>query len=168
MNLRVESLRADHECAGFASGRPQLDEWLIDHAFGARAQGTRTYVLVEAGDVAVRGYFAIAPHLIQRDEVGVPFARGMPSRIPAILLAKLALHTDLQGSGVGSDLLVFALGTIVEAARNAGGKLVVVDAIDEAAASFYRAHDFQPSRSDEHRLVLKLSTAAAALDLDWP
>ena len=58
--------------------------------------------------------------------------------------------------------------TIVEAARRAGGKLLVVDAIDERAAAFYRLHDFValPARSD--RLVMKMSTAAKALGVSWP
>jgi hypothetical protein len=54
------------------------------------------------------------------------------------------------------------------AARAAGGRLVVVDAIDENAASFYRSHDFEPSPADPHLLTMKLSTAARALGLDWP
>ncbi len=94
--------------------------------------------------------------------------RGAPRRIPAILLAKLALHSRLQGQGFGAELLVQALTTIVEAARSAGGRIVVVDAIDESAVSFYRAHDFQPSPSDPHRLIMKLSTAARSLGLTWP
>jgi hypothetical protein len=62
--------------------------------------------------------------------------RGPPRQIPAILLAKLALNRSLQGRGLGAELLVLALSKIVDAARAAGGKLVVVDAIDEAAAPF--------------------------------
>lgn len=73
----------------------------------------------------------------------------------------------LHGQGLGAELLVHALTTIVVAARSAGGRLVVVDAVDEDAASFYRAHDFQPS-TDPRRLIMKLSTAARALDLTWP
>lgn len=57
---------------------------------------------------------------------------------------------------------------IVTAARAAGGKLVVVDAIDETAGGFYRAHDFQATGTDPHRLVMKISTAARALELPWP
>lgn len=44
--------------------------------------------------------------------------------------------------GVGGELLIRGLSTAVEAARVAGGKGVVVDAADDAAASFYAAHDF--------------------------
>jgi hypothetical protein len=65
-------------------------------------------------------------------------------------------------------LLVHALTTIVVAARSAGGRLVVVDAVNEDAASFYRANDFRPSPTDPRRLIMKLSTAARALGFTWP
>jgi predicted N-acetyltransferase YhbS len=94
--------------------------------------------------------------------------RGAPRQIPAILLAKLALSEELHDQGLGAELLVRALRTILDAARVAGGKLVVVDAIDDAAASFYRHHDFVPLPERSDRLVMKLSTAARALDIAWP
>lgn len=86
----------------------------------------------------------------------------------AVLLAKLALDRSMQGEGLGSELLVVALETIVEAARRVGGKVVVVDAIDDEAAAFYERHDFLATPSDPLRLVRKLSTIARALELPWP
>jgi GNAT superfamily N-acetyltransferase len=138
------------------------------HAGRAARQGTRTYVLVEDATGAVAGYFALAPHLLERDETPPGVRRGAPRRIPAILLAKLALDRRLQGQGLGDELLIHALTTIIAAARAAGGRLVVVDAISETAASFYRARDFKPSPTDPRRLTMKLTTAAHALGLAWP
>lgn len=168
MSHRVESLADGHDLDTFSCGHPDLDRWLRLHAHQATRQGTRTYLLIEEGSDSVVGYFAIAPHTLVRDEVPRRIGRGAPRAIPAILLAKLALDHRFQGRGFGEDLLVYALAKIVTAARAAGGKLVVVDAIDETAASFYRAHDFQPTGADPHRLVMKLSTAARTLELPWP
>lgn len=168
MSYRVEPLAAGHDLDAFDCGHDALNVWLRQHARRATGQGTRTYVLVEEATGALVGYFAVAPHLLERDEAPRAVGRGAPRRIPAILLAKLALHSRLQGQGLGAELLVQALTTIVEAARSAGGRIVVVDAIDESAASFYRAHDFQPSPSDPYRLIMKLSTSARALGLTWP
>jgi predicted N-acetyltransferase YhbS len=116
----------------------------------------------------VLGYFALAPHLIEREDLRRRVGRGAPRQVPAILLAKLALHTRLQGQGLGRELLIWALSTVVDAARVAGGKVVVVDAIDDAAAAFYEAHDFSTVPHNPRRLVMKLSTAAKALGLSWP
>jgi GNAT superfamily N-acetyltransferase len=166
VTYRVESLD-DHELDSFQCGVDELDEWLIHHARTATGQGTRTYVLVDE-DASVVGYFAIAPHLVRREEAPTRIARGAPREIPAILLAKLAVDRAQQGSGLGSELLVSAIGTIVEAARRAGGRLVVVDAINDKARSFYQHHDFEAVPGNDRRLVMKLSTAAKALGVAWP
>ena len=166
MTLRVEPL-GEHEIEGFRCGVEELDEWLIRHARPAAEHGTRTYVLVDAEESVV-GYFAITPHLLRREDAPSRIARGAPREIPAILLAKLALDLSHQGSGLGSELLVSAIATIVEAARRAGGRLIVVDAINDQARSFYEHHDFQPLPRNDRRLVMKLSTAAKAIGVDWP
>jgi GNAT superfamily N-acetyltransferase len=165
---RIEPLAGDHHLESFSCGHPSLDTWLHQHARGAVRQGTRTYVLIDGGTATVAGYFAIAPHLVERDATPRRIGRGAPQQIPAILLAKLALHERLHGQGLGAELLVHALRTIVVAARAAGGRIVVVNAIDDDAAGFYRAHDFEPTPNDPYRLVLKLSTVAKALRLPWP
>jgi ribosomal protein S18 acetylase RimI-like enzyme len=166
--LVVESLAEHHDLQGFDCGHDELNEWLRRHARHAVRQGTRTYVLIQEGSLDVLGYFALAPHLLERAEVPPRIGRGAPHRIPAILLAKLALDIRLQGRGLGRELLLRALSTIVDAARLAGGKLVVVDAIDDAAVAFYERHDFLAMPSNPSRLVQKLSTVAKALGLGWP
>lgn len=168
MNYRVEPLAAGHDLDVFDCGHDALNGWLREHAELATGQGTRTYLLIDEATGVVVGYFALAPHLLERDDAPPRVRRGAPQRIPAILLAKLALDTSLQGQGLGAELIVHALTTIVAAARAAGGRVVVVDAIDENAASFYRAHDFKPSPADPRRLIMKLSTAAQGLGLAWP
>lgn len=167
MTYRVEPLDEDHDPVGFRCGSTELDDWLRDHARTATGQGTRTYVVLDESEHVV-GYFAIAPHTIDRDALSKKTGRGAPRHIPAILLAKLALAEDLQGRRLGSELLVIALDTIIDAARRAGGKLVVVDAIDDAAAAFYAHHEFEPIPENSHRLVRKLSTIARALGEPWP
>lgn len=168
MSYRVEPLAAGQDLDTFDCGHDALTDWLQRHSRNATGQGTRTYLLIEEATSAVAGYFAIAPHLVERDTAPPGVGRGAPKRIPALLLAKLALSRDLHGQGLGAELLVYALTTIVTAARSAGGRLVVVDAVDSNAADFYRAHDFEPSPTDPYRLIMKLSTTARALGLPWP
>jgi GNAT superfamily N-acetyltransferase len=167
VTLRVAALDETHDLTTFTSGNLELDAWLRDQARPATAQGTRTYVVLDEHD-AVVGYFAIVPHVVDRSAAPKKVGRGAPRQIPAILLAKLALSEHLHGEGLGAELLVRALGMIIDAARVAGGKLVVVDAIDAQAAAFYLHHDFDPLPDRPDRLVMKLSTAARALGIDWP
>lgn len=166
MTYRVEPL-ADHDVEEFHCGNAELDDWFARHARTATGQGTRTYVLVDE-DATVVGYFAVAPHLLDREDAPPRVGRGAPRQIPAILLAKVALDESIHGQGLGAELLVFALETVIEAARRAGGRIVVVDAIDDTARSFYEHHHFEPIPDNDRRLVLKLSTAAKALGVEWP
>ena len=167
MTYLAEPLGEHHDLVAFDCGNDELNDWLRRHARTATGQGTRTYVVLD-GDGRVVGYVAIAPHTIDRESLSKSQGRGAPRQIPAVLLAKLALARDLQGQQLGGELLVVALGIIVEAARRVGGKVVVVDAVDEAAASFYEHHEFAPIPGNPHRLVRKLSAIARALDLPWP
>jgi predicted N-acetyltransferase YhbS len=166
LTYRIEPLSDDDALDAFSCGNAELDAWLSGHARTATGQGTRTYLLVGEDDRVV-GYFAIAPHTIDRDHLSKKSGRGAPRHIPAILLAKLALDEALHGQRLGSELLVAALDTIVDAARRAGGKFVVVDAIDETAATFYAHHEFEPMPSSPLRFTQKLSTVAKALGQPW-
>jgi GNAT superfamily N-acetyltransferase len=157
-----QQLDHHHVTAEFRYGRGSLDGWLQSQALRAQTGGTaRTYVWVRPESTAVKAYFAIAPTRVMRDEVPRSMSGGVTA-IPAYLLARLALDESLHGQGLGSELLVNALSVIVSAAQTAAGRLIVVDAIDEAAEAFYRHHDFFPI-AGERRLAMKVATARAAL-----
>jgi GNAT superfamily N-acetyltransferase len=95
----------------------------------------------------VLGYFTLAPHVVRRDEVPGRIGRGSPDSIPAILLARLALTHTLHGQRQGGQLLVEALHRALDAVALADGRLIVVDAIDRNATSFYEHYGFTRSPS---------------------
>ena len=76
----------------------------------------------------------------------------------------------MHGQGCGAQLLRDALDKVVRAAEIGGGRLVVVDAMDDEAFEFYEHFDVIPVKNRRGRLVMKMSTAAAALRAvgDWP
>ena len=79
------------------------------------------------------------------------------------LTDRLALRSSLEPlSPFSRELLVRSLETCVAAAKVGGGRIIVVDPIDQAARDFYRHHDFVPTKGDD-RLVMKVATAEAAL-----
>jgi predicted N-acetyltransferase YhbS len=159
-----EELRPDHDRTHFDSGNDTLDLWLRDHALHASAMYTgRTFVWQE-GEAVVVAYFTLAAHLVARETLSKRSSRGSPSVIPAILLARLALDRTLQGRGLGAELLWDALSRAVAANRRAAARLVVVDAVDEHAAAFYRHFGFESIPGNDLRLVQKLSSIEAALE----
>lgn len=108
-------------------------------------------------------YFTLAAHVVARESLTKRTGRGSPNVIPAILLARLALDGSLQGQGLGAELLWDTLSRGVAANRHAATRLVVVDAIDERAASFYEHFGFEPIPGYPTRLVQKSSSIEAAL-----
>jgi len=114
----------------------------------------------------VVAYFSLAPTVITRGSLPRKLGRGDPTSIPAILLARLALHQSLQGQDLGAELLYRALERAIAATEVVGGRYVVVDAINETAMAFYEHFGFQrvPSLAlPGPRLVRKVSDIATSL-----
>lgn len=160
-------LTEEHDVSQFDCGKDVLDKWLQTKAHSAdKGMTSRTYVWVYEGDPAVKAYYAIAPTSVNRAEDGLSSgAAGGMQTVPAFLLAKFALDTSLQGQGYGSDLLVDAVSRIMGAAQVSGGRLIVVDAIDDDAFNFYKKYDFIPVKNTPGRLVMKMTTALQAFGI---
>ncbi len=159
-----ERLNEHHVVDSFDSGREQLDQWLKDDARRAQASGmAQVYVWREPDSQVVVGYFAITPTNVAPDDLSRSVRGGYSSRIPGYLIARLAIVRDLQGSGYGSDLLLDALESAAAAANLGGGRLVVVDAIDDNAFAFYRHHGLTPIEGTR-RLFVRIDRINKTLD----
>ena len=103
-------LGADHRVDGFNCGKGPLTSWLHDQARRAQTAGTaRTYVWTRPLQPDVLAYFAVAPTQVARADLPAAGLAGGFSVIPGYLLARLALDRELQGQGLGSELLLDAL-----------------------------------------------------------
>jgi GNAT superfamily N-acetyltransferase len=158
-----EPLSDGHQLEQFASGNRALDVWLQRHARPAQSMRTARTFVWHAGDQLVVAYFSLAAHLVVRADLPPKVGRGSPDAIPAVLLARLALDQSLHGRGLGGELLLDALTRAVAASEVAAARLVVVDAIDDAAAAFYEHHGFIAVPGNRQRLVQRISDIAAAL-----
>lgn len=162
---RLSSARASKP---FICGNDDLDVWFRDASETAdRAGAARVYVSLDDNGEVI-GYFAIVPHVVRRQDLPTSVGRGSPEVIPSFLLARLALSKHLHGHGRGGELLAEALTTILAAISVGGGRMIVVDAIDDRAAMFYEHFGFSSVPENPNRLVMKASTAAASLDIEWP
>lgn len=154
---RSTALAGHHDVAGFDCGVPSLNIWLAAQALRAQQAGTaRTFVWISAeAPEKVWAYFSLAPTEVARAVLSRDRSSGYTT-VPGYLLARLAVHVELQGRGYGGQVLVDALSRGASAAEAGGGRLVVVDALDDAAASFYRHYDFTPAKGNPRRLVSKM------------
>ena len=151
---RVEPLTRTHDTEAFSSGAPELDRWLARFALVAEATGTaRTYVLVE--EQTVLAYYALAAASVGRQDLPRRHAAGTPRRpIPVILLARLAVASQVQGLGYGGAMLADAAQRALAGAKVLGARALIVHASDERAAAFYERYGFMPSPSDPLHLTV--------------
>jgi GNAT superfamily N-acetyltransferase len=135
--IHVEPLdRRKHQVQGFDCGDGRLNRWL--HASAGQAQHR------DAPDRVRKG---VPPHF----------------PIPVALVARLAVATSHQGQGLGSDLLRDSLRRILAASDHVGIRAVLVHAIDEGAADFYRRLGFEAATPDGLTLMVPLTAVRAAL-----
>ncbi|ALR20641.1 MULTISPECIES: GNAT family N-acetyltransferase [Sphingobium] len=152
-------LTADHDVAGFANGvHASLDDWLRDRALASEGSSARTYVVCNAAEPRrVVGYYTITTAMEQRAALpSAKLRRGMPDRVPLLLIGRLAVDAGFQGIGLGADLLADALRRCAAAAEIAGARAVIVHAIDEKAAAFYARHGFIPTSLGELVMLLPI------------
>ncbi len=163
-DLGLVALTADHDLAGFDCGNGQLNDWLTDHALASqKADLARTYLVLSGG--AVAAYVSLTTGSIRPDLAPKRYARGMPRHpIPTILIARLAVGRAHQGEGIGRRLLGEALRLAVVVSDTAAARLLVVDAIDDRAAAFYRRWGFVGVPENPHRLFRKVSDIRRSLE----
>ena len=119
-------------------------------------------VVHDAGRVV--GYYGLAPTAIVPSALPRAIRTGQPpDPVPCLLLAQLTVDQGWNGKGVGTGLVKHALTRCVEAARLIGGRALIVNAVDEEAAVFWRRRGFIPSRDDPLVLFRSIADIAASL-----
>jgi predicted N-acetyltransferase YhbS len=150
--------------SSFSCGKPDLDDWLKRQAGQQeRANNTRTFLAVRGQQII--GYYATTTYRLGLDEAAAMFGVGRRAYpIPAVLLARLAVDSSCQGSGVGSKMLFHALMQIAAASRYVGFEVVVVHAIDSDAVTFYAQRGFTQFEDHELHLFMPVKNLLATLE----
>lgn len=147
---------AFHDRDGFDCGEPSLNQFLKTYAnqFSERGFGV-TWVAVEhEAPRRIIGYYTLSMSAVTPEEMAT--RRIRLSRIPVVLLGRLAIDRQVQGRGLGTTLLMHALYVAVQLSTRIGAHAVVVDPLDARAADFYRQFDFQPMSGAPGRWYLEM------------
>lgn len=158
-----ELLNESHDVSRFSCGKPSLDRWLKSRALSNQAKGfTAVLVVHEAGQVV--GYYGLAPTAIVPSLLPRAIRTGQPpDPVPCLLLGQLATDENWSGQGIGTGLLKHALERCVAAANLIGGRALIVNAIDNEAASFWARRGFVPSHDDPLTLFRPIADIAVSL-----
>ena len=150
--LRIEKLRREHAVEFFTCGQPELDRFLARHALQAQqSNSSQTYTALNGSEVV--GFYTLVAGQVEHVDAPPRVANGMPRHpIGLLVLARLAVHTAMQGRGLGAGLLLDAMSRTLQVADIAGVRALAVHAKDDRAAEFYRHFGFEPSPTDPHHL----------------
>ena len=144
-----EPIAAHHQTDAFSCGKPALDDWLRTRALANQRNGFAAVMVAhEANRIA--GFYALAPTAILPASMPRSLRTGQPPNpAPCLLLGQLAIDRQWAGRGRAAELV--------------GGRALVVKAIDDEAAAFWRRRGFRPSRDDDKLLFRSMADIAAAL-----
>ncbi len=142
-----EPLGAQHQLEGFDCGNAALNRWLQQRALANERQGvSRTVVLCSDEGNAVIAYACLSAGAIVLAVVPGALRRNRPDPLPVVVL--------------GRALVADALRRSLAARRLIGARALLVHAIDEQAAAFYRSLGFRSSLLSASTLMLQLSEPA--------
>lgn len=158
-----EPLNDEHDLSQFTCGKPSLDNWLENRAFSNHKRGSTAVMVVHEAERVV-GCYGLAPTAVAPTAMPRSIRTGQPpDPIPCLLLGQLATDTELAGRGIGSGLLKHALERCIEAAKLVGGRVLIVNPVDEEAAAFWQRRGFLPSKDDPMILFRSIADIAASL-----
>jgi predicted N-acetyltransferase YhbS len=151
-----------HDTSTFSCGQRSLDDWLKRRALGNQKSGaSRTFVVCVGNRIVA--YYALAAGAIACAEATGRFRRNMPDPIPVAILARLAIDINFQKQGLGRALFRDASLRILNAADTIGIRGLLIHALSEEAASFYRAVGAESSPADALTLMVTLADLQSAL-----
>ena len=161
-SLDVEAFDADrHDRSDFSCGNEKLDNFLkITASRYVREGDGRIYVAVERMSGRLIGYYAVGPHAIDISALDEKARKHLPrgrDRISAFILSMMAVDETVQGRGVASFLLGHLFTRCLAAADIVGGRFLVLDAIDERAATTHQRMGFESLASQPGRMLISIA-----------
>jgi predicted N-acetyltransferase YhbS len=162
---RPIAIAPEHRLGGFDCGVAALNAWLTRHALRNEGRSARTYVVLTAAAETV-AYHTLATGSVALTGIARKYRHDMPNPVPVMVLGRLAVDVRHHGVGLGSALLREAIQRTLSISKSAGVRMLLVHAIDDSAAVFYRRFGFHEFPTGSRTLFLPVETMAAALETD--
>lgn len=160
-DLKIEALASHHDRDSFSCGVDSLDRYLRTRASqDVRRKANGVFILVEPDKPKViLGYYTLCATALAQGDVPVAARKHVPRYplVAATLVGRLAVSEARQGERLGAMLLADAVRRAYASAATVGSSMLVVDAINERAATFYEGNGFM-RLPDSLRLVLPMHT----------
>ena len=154
----------NHDRAAFSCGNASLDQYLREQASQDIRRGLATVFVITAKDdpKTILSYYTLSSRELRLEQLPAEMAKraGKYGYVGVTLLGRMAVAEKCKGTGLGTFTLMNALEKSFHATREVASWAVFVEAIDDAAARFYRKYGFIGLLEDEHKLFLPMKTIA--------
>jgi len=161
-----EAIARTHDRKAFDCGDVELNEFLQRYARQSHEQGgAKTFLAIDDTDPKrILGFYSIAPAALGYERLPAVLRRGLARHeVPGYRLARIATHIDMQGQGLGGQLLAVAARRCILAAAEVGGVILIIDAKNDRVAQWYASYGAAPLQDAAGTLVLSLATFAQEL-----
>ena len=161
-----EAIRKSHDRAAFDCGDAGMNVFLQRFARqGHEQNAAKTFCAIDnALPGRILGFYTIAPASIAHETVPASMTRGLARHeVPGFRLARLATDRTVARQGLGGQLLAAAALRCLRLAGEGGGILLIIDAKNDRAASWYASYGAEALHDKPLTLVLPLATFAPGL-----
>ncbi|KUR78282.1 acetyltransferase [Novosphingobium sp. FSW06-99] len=161
-----EPIGKSHDRKAFDCGDAALNVFLQKHARQNHEAGSsKTFCAIDDFNPRrVLGFYTLAPVSIGLRGLPPSLAKDLPQHdVGGYLLARIATTMSVQGQGLGGQLLLAAGKRCLRVAAEAGGVVLVIDAKNERAATWYEGYGAVRLEDMPMKLVLPLATIRRAL-----
>jgi GNAT superfamily N-acetyltransferase len=170
MNLpswHEEPIAKRHDRDAFDCGDPSLNAFLRQHARQSHDKGAaKTFLAISDDDnKTIMGFYSLSPASIEFARTPDAVRKGLARHdVPVFRLARLAVHKEWQGRGLGGQLLLSAGRRCLLVAEEIGGVAMLIDAKNQRAAQWYASCGAVPMLDAPLSLLLPMATIRTALE----
>ena len=163
--MRIVLLDRTHDREGFDCGEESLNAFLKQHARKNAELGfSVTYVLTVDDSSEILAYYTIAGGEFDCELLPATSRKGLPRHaVPVIRLCRLATDLTQRGKGLGEIMLLDVLRRAVSISEQLGVHAIEVDALSDAARTYYRKYSFRSLLDNPNQLYLAIETARKVL-----
>ena len=167
LDWREEPIAKKHDRGSFYCGEPALNDFLKRHARQSHDRGAaKTFLAISQADgKTILGFYSLCPASLEYARVPETVRKGLARHdIPLFRLGRLAVSRQVQGQGLGGQLILAAGRRCLLAATEVGGVALLIDAENERAAQWYASYGATPLADAPLTLLLPLATIQVALE----